>query len=127
MKVWLRPFEEKLYELFLTRPMPGSMHQYNGQEVVAAGVCAHLNRDDYVTSTHRGHGHCIAKGVALNAIMAEEGIYSRPLRCGGYACPTRPLVQTLLTRTGVVQVSPPFVERTRKMSALSPAFSPVSA
>jgi pyruvate dehydrogenase E1 component alpha subunit len=67
----IRRFEEKLYELFLTRPMPGSMHQYNGQEAVAAGVCAHLNRDDYVTSTHRGHGHCIAKGADLNAVMAE--------------------------------------------------------
>ena len=69
--VRIRRFEEKLYELFLTRPMPGSMHQYNGQEAVAAGVCAHLNQDDYVTSTHRGHGHCIAKGADLNAVMAE--------------------------------------------------------
>ena len=69
--VRIRRFEEKLYELFLTRPMPGSMHQYNGQEAIAAGVCAHLNRDDYVTSTHRGHGHCIAKGADLNAVMAE--------------------------------------------------------
>ena len=69
--VRIRRFEEKLYELFLTRPMPGSMHQYNGQEAIAAGVCADLNRDDFVTSTHRGHGHCIAKGADLNAVMAE--------------------------------------------------------
>ena len=69
--VQIRKFEERLYQLFLTRPMPGSMHQYNGQEAVAVGVCAHLQRDDYITSTHRGHGHCIAKGVSLNAIMAE--------------------------------------------------------
>lgn len=69
--VRIRKFEEKLYELFLTRPMPGTMHQYNGEEAVAAGVCAHLNKDDYVTSTHRGHGHCIAKGVDIKAIMAE--------------------------------------------------------
>jgi TPP-dependent pyruvate/acetoin dehydrogenase alpha subunit len=67
----IRKFEEMLYHLFLTRPMPGSMHQYNGQEAVAVGVCAHLNRDDYITSTHRGHGHCIAKGASLKAIMAE--------------------------------------------------------
>ena len=67
----IRRFEEKLYELFLVRPMPGSMHQYNGQEAVAAGVCGQLRRDDYVTSTHRGHGHCIAKGADLNAVMAE--------------------------------------------------------
>ena len=69
--VQIRQFEEKLYELFLSRPMPGSMHQYNGQEAVAVGVCAHLKSDDYVTSTHRGHGHCIAKGADVNAVMAE--------------------------------------------------------
>lgn len=67
----IRRFEEKLYFLFSTRDMPGSMHQYNGQEAVAAGVCAHLSRTDYITSTHRGHGHCIAKGADLRAVMAE--------------------------------------------------------
>jgi acetoin:2,6-dichlorophenolindophenol oxidoreductase subunit alpha len=67
----IRRFEEKLYFLFSTRDMPGSMHQYNGQEAVAAGVCAHLTREDYLTSTHRGHGHCIAKGADLRAVMAE--------------------------------------------------------
>ncbi len=69
--VQIRKFEETLYQLFLTTPMPGSMHQYNGQEAVAVGVCAHLNRDDFITSTHRGHGHCIAKGASIRAIMAE--------------------------------------------------------
>ncbi len=63
----IRRFEEKLYFLFSTRDMPGSMHQYNGQEAVAAGVCAHLATTDYITSTHRGHGHCIAKGADLKA------------------------------------------------------------
>jgi TPP-dependent pyruvate/acetoin dehydrogenase alpha subunit len=67
----IRKFEEKLYQLFLTTPMPGSMHQYNGQEAVAVGVCAHLHDDDYITSTHRGHGHCIAKGASIRSIMAE--------------------------------------------------------
>ena len=69
--VQIRQFEEKLLELFSTRLMPGTMHQYNGQEAVAVGVCAHLDKDDYITSTHRGHGHCIAKGADLNAVMAE--------------------------------------------------------
>jgi len=69
--VQIRKFEEKLYYLFLNRPMPGSMHKYNGEEAVAVGVCAHLNRDDYVTSTHRGHGHCLAKGADMNQVMAE--------------------------------------------------------
>jgi pyruvate dehydrogenase E1 component alpha subunit len=66
-----REFEEQLYYLFLTRTMPGTMHQATGQEAVAVGVCSALNPDDYLTSTHRGHAHCIAKGVPVNAMMAE--------------------------------------------------------
>ncbi len=71
MMVQIRKFEEKLYFLFSTRAMPGTMHQYNGEEAVAVGVCANLNKTDYITSTHRGHGHCIAKGADINAVMAE--------------------------------------------------------
>ena len=66
-----REFEEKLYFLFLTTQMPGTMHQATGQEAVAVGVVSALNADDYVTSTHRGHGHCIAKDVPLDLMMAE--------------------------------------------------------
>lgn len=66
-----REFEEKLYYLFLTQPMPGTMHQATGQEAVAVGVIAALRPDDYVTSTHRGHCHCVAKGVPVNEMMAE--------------------------------------------------------
>lgn len=67
----VRKVEEKLYFLFSTRSMPGTMHQYIGEEAVAVGVCANLNIDDYVTSTHRGHGHCVAKGADIKAVMAE--------------------------------------------------------
>jgi TPP-dependent pyruvate/acetoin dehydrogenase alpha subunit len=66
-----REFEESLYYLFLTRSMPGTMHQATGQEAVAVGVATALRPDDYVTSTHRGHAHCIAKGVSLDGMMAE--------------------------------------------------------
>lgn len=66
-----REFEEQLYYLFLSRPMPGTMHQATGQEAVAVGVVSALAPDDYVTSTHRGHAHCVAKGVSLNEMMAE--------------------------------------------------------
>lgn len=66
-----REFEEQLYYLFLTTKMPGTMHQATGQEAVAVGVASALNPDDYVTSTHRGHAHCIAKDVPLNLMMAE--------------------------------------------------------
>jgi len=67
----IREFEETLYRLFIERPMPGTMHQYIGQEAVAVGVCAHLTQEDYATSTHRGHGHCIAKGLDVKSMMAE--------------------------------------------------------
>lgn len=66
-----REFEEQLYYLFLSTPMPGTMHQATGQEAVAVGVASALNEDDYVTSNHRGHGHCIAKDVQLDVMMAE--------------------------------------------------------
>ena len=66
-----RQFEEKLYYLFLTGAMPGTMHQATGQEAVAVGVCAALNDDDTITSTHRGHEHCIAKGVPIQEMMCE--------------------------------------------------------
>lgn len=69
--VRIRQFEEKLLELFSIRIMPGTMHQYNGEEAVAVGVCAHLSDEDFVTSTHRGHGHCVAKGADINKVMAE--------------------------------------------------------
>lgn len=66
-----RQFEEKLYYLFLTGVMPGTMHQATGQEAVAVGVCSALKSDDTITSTHRGHQHCIAKGVPLREMMCE--------------------------------------------------------
>jgi pyruvate dehydrogenase E1 component alpha subunit len=67
----IRRFEEMLFYLFNTRKMPGTMHQYDGEEAVAVGVCANLKDSDYITSTHRGHGHCIAKHAGLDGIMAE--------------------------------------------------------
>ena len=69
--VLIRSFEDKLYFLFLNTPMPGTMHQYNGQEAVAVGVCSALRDDDYITSTHRGHGHTLAKGADVQGAMAE--------------------------------------------------------
>jgi acetoin:2,6-dichlorophenolindophenol oxidoreductase subunit alpha len=69
--VRIRLFEERVQALFLARKLPGFVHVYVGEEAVAAGVCAALRRDDYITSTHRGHGHAIAKGVGLDRLMAE--------------------------------------------------------
>jgi len=67
----IRAFEEKLGELVVAGKMGGFMHLYAGEEAVAVGVCAHLGENDVVTSTHRGHGHCIAKGVGVDGMMAE--------------------------------------------------------
>ena len=67
----IRSFEQTLNELSQAGRVPGFLHLYAGEEAIAAGVCTLLGDDDYVTSTHRGHGHSIAKGVDLNAMMAE--------------------------------------------------------
>ena len=69
--VELREFELKAYEVFRSGKMPGFIHLYVGEEAVATGVMAHLKKDDYVTSTHRGHGHALAKGISARAVMAE--------------------------------------------------------
>lgn len=67
----IRCFEEKVFELYGQNLVPGTIHLYAGEEAVAVGVCSSLRIDDYITSTHRGHGHCIAKGAELKRIMAE--------------------------------------------------------
>jgi len=67
----IRRFEERLHEDFTAGKIPGFVHLYAGEEAVAVGACSNLNDDDYITSTHRGHGHCIAKGVDVNSMMAE--------------------------------------------------------
>src|SRR5581483_3239795 len=67
----IRVFEETFERLFLEGSVPGFVHLYIGEEAIATGVCAALERDDFITSTHRGHGHAIAKGVGLDRIAAE--------------------------------------------------------
>ena len=67
----IRLFEEEVNQLYLSAKMPGLAHLYIGQEAVAVGVCEALRRDDYITSTHRGHGHCLAKGATVDKMFAE--------------------------------------------------------
>jgi pyruvate dehydrogenase E1 component alpha subunit len=67
----IRFFEEKVFDLYAQNLVPGTIHLYAGEEAVAVGVCSHLRKDDYIISTHRGHGHCIAKGADLKRTMAE--------------------------------------------------------
>jgi pyruvate dehydrogenase E1 component alpha subunit len=71
----IREFEERLHVEIATGEIPGFTHLYAGQEAVAVGICEHLNDADYIVSTHRGHGHCIAKGCDVTGMMLE--IYGR--------------------------------------------------
>jgi len=67
----IRAFEEQVNELYTSAKMPGLAHLYIGEEAIAVGVCEALNKEDYITSTHRGHGHCLAKGAAVDKMFAE--------------------------------------------------------
>ena len=67
----IRLFEEQVNDLYRSAKMPGLAHLYIGQEAVAVGVCEALRSDDYITSTHRGHGHCLAKGASVDKMFAE--------------------------------------------------------
>ena len=67
----IRLFEEQVNDLYTRALMPGLAHLYIGEEAIAVGVCEALRPDDYITSTHRGHGHCVAKGAALDRMFAE--------------------------------------------------------
>lgn len=67
----IREFEEKANELYMKALMPGLTHLYSGEEAIAVGVCEALTRTDFITSTHRGHGHCLAKGAEVDLMFAE--------------------------------------------------------
>jgi TPP-dependent pyruvate/acetoin dehydrogenase alpha subunit len=77
----IRRFEEKVEERFRAGELPGFLHVAIGQEAVATGVCAALEADDVIASTHRAHGHTIAKGTPVNAVMAE--LYGKKEGCSG--------------------------------------------
>ena len=77
--VLLRRFEERVNELYLQGRIPSTLHLYIGQEAVATGVCANLRPDDYAFSTHRPHGHALAKGVSPQTLLAE--LYAKATGC----------------------------------------------
>ena len=79
--VTIRRFEDYLYQLFLQGQVPGTLHQYQGQEAVAVGVCSVLQADDIIFSTHRPVGHAIAKGMPLESIAAE--LWGKAAGCAG--------------------------------------------
>ena len=77
----IRQFEERVKSLFLEGIMPGTIHQYQGQEAVAVGVCSALKPDDVITSTHRPHGHALAKGLTVESLMHE--LFGKSTGCCG--------------------------------------------
>src|SRR5258707_15817813 len=79
--VLVRRFELTAQDVYRKGEMPGFIHLYVGEEATAVGVCAHLRREDWITSTHRGHGHALAKGVSPRAVLAE--LYGKATGCCG--------------------------------------------
>lgn len=69
--VRIRAFEDSANQLYLSAKMPGLTHMYSGQEAVAVGICEALEKTDHITSTHRGHGHCVAKGAEFRQMFCE--------------------------------------------------------
>ena len=106
----IREFEERLHTEFATGEIPGFVHLYCGEEASAVGVCAHLGESDTIASTHRGHGHCIAKGVEVEGMMAE--IYGRSTgvcRGKGGSMHIADLARGMLGANGIVGGGPPLI------------------
>jgi acetoin:2,6-dichlorophenolindophenol oxidoreductase subunit alpha len=106
----IRDFEERVHEEFAGGDIPGFVHLYAGEEASAVGVCSHLDDRDAIASTHRGHGHCIAKGVDINAMMAE--IYGRATgscRGKGGSMHIADLSKGMLGANGIVGGGPPLI------------------
>ncbi|RSM39150.1 thiamine pyrophosphate-dependent dehydrogenase E1 component subunit alpha [Amycolatopsis balhimycina DSM 5908] len=106
----IRVFEERVHDEFATGEIPGFVHLYAGEEASAAGVCLHLDDRDAIASTHRGHGHCIAKGVDVKAMMAE--IYGRKTgSCHGKggSMHIADLSKGMLGANGIVGGGPPLI------------------
>jgi TPP-dependent pyruvate/acetoin dehydrogenase alpha subunit len=106
----IRTFEERVHDEFATGEIPGFVHLYAGEEASAVGVCSHLDDRDSIASTHRGHGHCIAKGVDVKAMMAE--IYGRSTgSCHGKggSMHIADLSKGMLGANGIVGGGPPLI------------------
>src|SRR5688572_16552516 len=106
----IRAFEDRVHEEFATGAIPGFVHLYAGEEASAVGFCMHLGDVDRIASTHRGHGHCIAKGCDVKAMMAEifgrgEGL------CGGKggSMHIADLSKGMMGANGIVGGGPPLI------------------
>ena len=125
----IRDFEDRVHDEFATGIIPGFVHLYAGEEASAVGFCMHLSDKDRIASTHRGHGHCIAKGVEINGMMSE--IYGR--RNGicsgkGGSMHIADLEKGMMGANGIVGAGPPLIcgaglaAKFQKNSAVAVAF-----
>ncbi len=106
----IRDFEERVHEEFAGGGIPGFVHLYAGEEASAVGVCRHLSDLDAIASTHRGHGHCIAKGVDVDAMMAEiYGKATGSCRGKGGSMHIADLSKGMLGANGIVGGGPPLI------------------
>ena len=106
----IREFEERLHVEFQTGEIPGFVHLYAGEEAIATGVCIHLTHEDRIASTHRGHGHCIAKGCDVTAMMAEIYGKKKGLCAGkGGSMHIADLDKGMMGANGIVGGGPPLV------------------
>src|SRR6202167_6871267 len=106
----IREFEERVHAEFATGEIPGFVHLYAGEEASAVGVCGNLDDRDTIASTHRGHGHCIARGVDVGEMMAE--IYGRSTgSCHGKggSMHIADLSKGMLGANGIVGGGPPLI------------------
>ena len=104
----IREFEERVHVEFATGEIPGFVHLYAGEEAIATGVCLHLDNRDKITSTHRGHGHCLAKGCDVDGMMAEIYGKTNGLCAGkGGSMHIADLSKGMLGANGIVGGGPP--------------------
>ena len=106
----IRDFEDRVNHEMGTGDIPGSVHLYAGQEASAVGFCFDLRDADYIASTHRGHGHCIAKGVAVDGMMAEIfGKVSGTCKGKGGSMHIADLDKGMMGANGIVGGGPPLI------------------
>src|SRR3989304_4083608 len=106
----IRTFEDRVADLFTEGKLPGFVHLYAGEEAIAVGVCAHLTDRDFITSTHRGHGHCIAKGVDVKEMMAElHGKATGSCKGKGGSMHIADVNKGMMGANGIVGGGPPLV------------------
>ena len=106
----IRDFEERVHDEFAKGGIPGFVHLYAGEEASATGICMHLNDQDRIASTHRGHGHCIAKGVDVMGMMAEiYGKATGTCKGKGGSMHIADLEKGMLGANGIVGGGPPLI------------------